>query len=229
MIRVLLVADVRLHREGLAGLFARDGGIRVAATSGSHENLTRDAEGADVAVIDAAGEDSVGAVQRVAAAASLPIVTLGTPRAPDQVIAFAEAGVLGFVEGEASVEELRSGIECAARGEASCPPRIATTLLARLAALTGVHRGVSEPTGLTRRERQIVQLIAEGMSNKEIAQRLCIEVATVKNHVHNILEKLKVGRRSDAVTRFRMLERGNGIASLAPETRPSMMDPIRIR
>jgi two-component system nitrate/nitrite response regulator NarL len=145
------------------------------------------------------------------------------------VIAFAEAGVLGFVEGGASVEELRSGIECAARGEASCPPRIATTLLARLASLTGVQRGVSEPTGLTRRERQIVQLIAEGMSNKEIAQRLCIEVATVKNHVHNILEKLKVGRRGDAVTRFRMLERGNGIASLAPVTRPSMMDPIRIR
>jgi two-component system nitrate/nitrite response regulator NarL len=229
MIRVLLVADVRLHREGLAGLLASDGRIRVAATADSHENLARDAEGADVAVIDAAGEDSVGAVKRVAAAASLPIVTLGTPNADDQVIAFAEAGVLGFIDGEASVDDLRSGIECAARGEASCPPRIATTLLQRLAALTGVQRGASEPTGLTRRERQIVQLIAEGMSNKEIARRLCIEVATVKNHVHNILEKLKVSRRSDAVARVRLAEGSNGSASSAPVPRPSMMDPIRIR
>ena len=229
MIRVLLVADVRLHREGLARLLARDGRIRVAATADSHENLAHDAERADVAVIDTAGEDSVGVVKRVAAAASLPIVTLGTPNGDDQVIAFAEAGVLGFVDGEASVDELRSGIECVARGEASCPPRIATTVLQRLAALTGGQRAKSEPTGLTKRERQIVQLIAEGMSNKEIARRLCIEVATVKNHVHNILEKLKVSRRADAVARVRLAEGSNGSASPAPVPRPSLMDPIRIR
>ena len=61
-------------------------------------------------------------------------------------------------------------------------------------------------SSLTVRERQVVQLIAEGLSNKEIATRLGIEVATVKNHVHNILEKLDVNRRSDAVARLRVVE-----------------------
>jgi ATP/maltotriose-dependent transcriptional regulator MalT len=64
----------------------------------------------------------------------------------------------------------------------------------------------AEPTALTARERQIVQLIAQGLSNKEIGSQLFIEVATVKNHVHNILEKLQVTRRGEAVARLRLVE-----------------------
>jgi two-component system nitrate/nitrite response regulator NarL len=209
VIRVLLVGDVRLHREGLATLLARDGRLQVAGMAGSREDLTREADTADVAVIDATSEDGVAAVKRVAAAAALPIVALGAPRTDDQVVAFAEAGVLGFVEHEASLDELRAGVESVARGEASCPPRIATTLVRRLNVMAGFRRTPPEAGNLTSRERQIVELIAEGLSNKEIAQRLCIEVATVKNHVHNILEKLKVSRRGEAAARMRVVE-GSG-------------------
>jgi two-component system nitrate/nitrite response regulator NarL len=91
------------------------------------------------------------------------------------------------------------------RGETLCSPRIAATLFRRVAALAADRRVGDERTlrRLTRRERQIVDLIADGLSNKEIAHRLQIEFATVKNHVHNILEKLQVTRRADAVAALR--------------------------
>lgn len=131
---------------------------------------------------------------------------MGIPDADEHLIAFAEAGVLGFLEGEATVDELVASVECVARGEASCPPRVAATLLRRITFLTAAPARAADSTALTARERQIVQLIAEGLSNKEIAQRLYIEVATVKNHVHNILEKLQVSSRGEAAARLRLVE-----------------------
>ena len=70
---------------------------------------------------------------------------------------------------------------------------------------------MTDDADLTRRERQIVGLIDQGLSNKEIASRLCIELPTVKNHVHNILEKLHVRRRGEAVARIRESRRAAGI------------------
>jgi DNA-binding NarL/FixJ family response regulator len=82
---------------------------------------------------------------------------------------------------------------------------VATTLLRRIAAPAPRPAPRLETTALTAREQQIVELIAEGLSNKEIGRRLYIEVATVKNHVHNILEKLQVSRRGEAVARLRLV------------------------
>jgi ATP/maltotriose-dependent transcriptional regulator MalT len=78
-----------------------------------------------------------------------------------------------------------------------------TAVLLRRVASLGTERRVDDRSGLTRRERQIVGLIGRGLSNKEIAGALRIEVPTVKNHVHNILEKLHVHRRAEAVTAAR--------------------------
>jgi len=89
------------------------------------------------------------------------------------------------------------------RGEAVCSPRVAGALLRRIAALATDGRSDRVPAHLTKREREIMGLIDEGLSNKEIAKRLRIEVATVKNHVHNILEKLQVHRRGEAAARVR--------------------------
>jgi len=84
-----------------------------------------------------------------------------------------------------------------------CSPRVAGALLRRIAALATDGRSDRVPAHLTNREREIMGLIDEGLSNKEIAKRLRIEVATVKNHVHNILEKLQVHRRGEAAARVR--------------------------
>src|SRR5262249_17004457 len=132
VIRVAVIAHVRLHRDGVAALLHADGRIRVAATAHTAGEARLDAE-VDVVVLDTAAEDGVMLVRRWAGGGR-PLVAIGIPRAEEQVLAFAETGVLGFVEWDAPVGELADCIEAAARGEASCPPRVATTLLRRIAA-----------------------------------------------------------------------------------------------
>jgi two-component system, NarL family, nitrate/nitrite response regulator NarL len=195
VIHVLLIGDVRLGREGIASLLAQDGQLEVSAHA-SEADWTRQREPVDVIVVTSAA-DVAGAVNR----SDVPIVLLGAPEDEDAVIALAELGVVGFVEREASLDELVVSVVSAAVGEATLPGRIATTLLRHVRSIAARPR--SPDLGqLTMRERQVLQLIAEGLSNKQIAARLGIEFATVKNHVHNILEKLEVTRRSDAVARL---------------------------
>ena len=205
MISIALLGDVRLNREGLAALLSRDGRVQVAAATPTAHGIPPAGSAVDVIVVDTGADAESQAVRDVVDNAPVPVVALGAPDDEQDVIAFAELGVVGFVEREAELDELVASVECAARGEASFPPRIATTLLRRISSLA-MRRASPEPTSLTARERQIVQLIAEGLSNKEIGTRLFIEVATVKNHVHNILEKLQVKRRDDAVARLRLVE-----------------------
>ena len=104
-----------------------------------------------------------------------------------------------------------------ARGEMLCSPRLAATLLRRVATLARGTRRLG-PVQLTPRELEIVELIDEGLSNKAIATRLSIELATVKNHVHNILEKLEVSSRAAAAARVRA---SSGRRRARPEPRGS--------
>ncbi len=104
---------------------------------------------------------------------------------------------------EASLEELVEVVESVARGESLLAPRIGALLLRRVAEAAGHKRAPTAAGRLTPRELQVVGLIDEGLSNKQIAARLSIELATVKNHVHSILEKLEVERRAEAAARVR--------------------------
>jgi DNA-binding NarL/FixJ family response regulator len=139
------------------------------------------------------------------------ILALGVPDEEDDVIACAEAGVAGYVMREDSLDALVVAIESVVRDEMLCSPRAAAALMRRVRVLSA-ERQEALGQKLTRRELEIVALIDEGLSNKAIAQRLCIELATVKNHVHNILEKLDVSRRAEAAARVRR-QRGTGPGS----------------
>jgi DNA-binding NarL/FixJ family response regulator len=130
------------------------------------------------------------------------VVILGVLESDENILACAEAGVAGYVPREASLEDLIEAIECASRGELRCSPRMGATLL-RLLALRAASSADHSSRTLTSREVEIVRLIEQGLSNKEIASRLGIQVATVKNHVHNLLEKLHVHRRAEAADRLR--------------------------
>jgi two-component system, NarL family, nitrate/nitrite response regulator NarL len=196
-----------MHREGIAALLAGDERLDVTTLARSVDGLRRSATPTDVVVVDTSLDDAAERIRQMASETATPIVALGVPDDEQTVVAFAESGVLGFVEREAPVAEVISSVLSAARREASFPPRVATTLLHRISS-SAARRASGDAAALTMRERQIVQLIAEGLSNKEIATRLYIEVATVKNHVHNILEKLQVSRRTDAVARLRLIEGG---------------------
>ncbi|HEX7241600.1 MAG TPA: response regulator transcription factor, partial [Longimicrobiaceae bacterium] len=120
----------------------------------------------------------------------------------DVVLACAEAGVSGYVSRGASLDDLVGALRSVARGELVCSPHIAGSLFRRVAALSE-RREASPAAVLTPREREILGLIDQGLSNKEISRRLRIELSTVKNHVHNLLEKLQVSRRGAAAACLR--------------------------
>jgi DNA-binding NarL/FixJ family response regulator len=153
----------------------------------------------DVVVLDMATRDSLGIARAIAdAQPDARIVAFAVAETDGEILACAEAGVAAWVPREGSIDDLVATIESVERGELRCPPKLASSLFRRLASLTRrlPHRSLAD--ALTGRERQILALIDRGLSNKEIAVRLSVEVTTVKNHVHNILDKLQVSRRNEA-------------------------------
>lgn len=203
MIRLLLVADIRLYQEALAQILAREGRLHVAAVAADAPAAVQLArQGAiDVALVDVAMSQSIAAIREIAPHAK--VVAIAMRESEADFVACAEAGIAGYVPRAGSVEDLIKVLESVARGELLCSPRSAAALLRRVATLAAGRPGRdSIGPGLTPREREIGALLEAGLSNKDIAVRLGIEVATVKNHVHNLLEKLQVHRRAMAVARL---------------------------
>jgi DNA-binding NarL/FixJ family response regulator len=200
-IRVFVVADIRLFREGLALVLKRCSRLLTVGTGSGRDETLRSigAASPDVVLLDMATPESYQIVRDVRRV--LPrvhVVALGVPEGEGSLLACAEAGVAGCVSRDGSPEDLVAAIETAARGDVVCPPQLVGPLWRRLAALAGNQRLSTPAADLTRRELEIVQLIEFRLSNKEIARRLGIEVATVKNHVHNLLDKLRVATREQA-------------------------------
>ena len=202
--RVLIVADVRLYREGLAASLVSREQLLVIATCASRADALAQIERltVDVVVIDMATRESlelIADLRRLRANAK--ILAFAVEEVTSEILDCAEAGAAGYVTVDASIDELVSAIESIARDELVCPPRIAATLFCHVAgrserSLRGVER-----RPLTSRERQVLHFIQEGYSNKEIAQELNISEPTVKNHVHNLLDKLQVTSRTQAAAR----------------------------
>jgi two-component system nitrate/nitrite response regulator NarL len=198
MIRVLIAADIRLYRDGLAQLLAREDGIMVVGAAAADRDALAQLTSlrVDVLILEVSSRGTLVTVRDVTAMApGVRVVALGLSDA--DMLACAEMGATAHVTRDASGDELISAVRSAARGEFVCSPRAAGSLVRRLATLAA-ERLDPALARLTQRECEIAILIDEGLSNKEIAVRLCIEVATVKNHVHNLLEKLDVHHRRDA-------------------------------
>jgi len=204
--RVLIISEVRLYREGLVRLLRRDERLDVVGTASDVPDalarLPEFEQPPDAVLLDVPAPVGLRAPEQLEPA--LPaarIVVLNVPEADEAaVIAWAEAGVSGLLDTGVDVDEVAQAVETTAQGGTVCSPKLAAVLLRRVA------RDAEEPhatTSLTARERQIAELIEQGHSNKEIAERLEIELPTVKNHVHNILTKLKATRRGQAAAMLR--------------------------
>lgn len=202
--RVLLVGDVRLYRELLENAVADEEGIEVVgSTSCDVAAMAAGMSAPDVVVVDAASLAIPEGVHALASAhPDAKIVGIGVADDEDSVVALLEAGALGYVTDEQPLTDLVPAVEAAANGELPCPPRISAALARRIAALAARVQGNPGNEALTPRQREIAALIAAGLSNKQIARRLLIEQATVKNHVHSILVKLGVGRRDQVGRRL---------------------------
>jgi two-component system nitrate/nitrite response regulator NarL len=208
MIRLAIVADIRLYREGLAECLGRRDGFEVVCTASTPTQawIGISELHPDTLLVDMAIDESRAAILHLMdLAPGTHIVALGVADVEGDVLACAEAGAAGYVPRDGSIEDLVAAIQCAARGELLCSPRMAGSLLRRVAALAAEQGHHPPALALTGREREVVRLIDQGLSNKEIARQLGIEVATVKNHVHNLLEKLQVHRRSEAAACLRDL------------------------
>ena len=205
-VRVFVVADVRVYRELLADALAREDGFEVEGSApGDIAGMAIGMAEPGVVLVDTASVPGPAGVRVLAAAApAAKIVAVGIPDDESAILGLAEAGVSGYVTVEQPLAELVAAVEAAANDELQCSPRVAAALAKRVATLAGGPRGNGERR-LTRREREIAALIAEGLLNKQIARRLSIEQATVKNHVHNILAKLGASRRDEVAVLLRTL------------------------
>lgn len=202
----MVLTDVRLYREGLAKILAAETCIELVGSGPpNHETIAWVvAAQPNVVLLEAAVACASSIVHDLARLSpSTKIVAYGVQDEEQQALRCAEAGVAAFVMGEATGQELAGTILSLAQGEFRCPPRVAAMMVQRLSALSQGVREDQRHERLTSRERRIVVLIDEGLSNKEIARRLGISLATVKNHVHSILEKLDVPRRAQAAAQFR--------------------------
>jgi DNA-binding NarL/FixJ family response regulator len=205
-IRILVVSDTRLYRDGLREVFGRTDTLSVIGAAAHAEDALEvlGTEPVDVVLLGLAGPDAIAAAQFITAAhAGVRIVALAVDDRPEDVVPLAEVGVCGYVARDASLSDLVHTLRSVVRGESPCSPGVAAGLLRRLATLTGGTSAPTAPGRLTAREQQVLSLMGEGLSNKQIARRLCIELPTVKNHVHHVLEKLQVHRRTEAVAVIR--------------------------
>jgi DNA-binding NarL/FixJ family response regulator len=193
-------------REGLIAMLAEQKNIVVvgAAASGSEALDQIKTLQPDVALVDIGLPDKDGIEVTLSLRKNAPkvkVIILGMIDLTDEIMACIEAGAVGYVLKEASFDYLVDTIRLAERGESFCSPRMAASLFSRIAELV-IDRAPEKTTPaikLTGRELEIITLIAEGLPNKQIAQRLYIETQTVKNHIHNILDKLQLHNRLEAV------------------------------
>jgi two-component system nitrate/nitrite response regulator NarL len=205
---VVVASDVRLYCEGLKLVFAADGRLRLARSADCADAAIAAIGGNDIGalLLDAALPDVRRVLRAVREhAPRLPIVMFGVPEHDEELLYCVEAGATAFVSRDVGSRELIETVLAALRGEAIISTRGAAQVLDRLVRRVRVAAQFTPDIELTPRERQIASLLDDGLSNKEIAQRLRICVATVKNHVHRILAKLHVRRRGQAASRLRSL------------------------
>jgi two-component system nitrate/nitrite response regulator NarL len=208
-LRILLVWGVRFIGECLVELLERDPLVSVVGLfSDLSEAVALGATlQADVILVDGRMAEGAAAVRRALdIVPGMRIVASGVRETEDDIVAWAEAGVIGYVPRTTPQSDFVRLIMDIHSGEQICSGRVAAGLLRRIArtANAGAHsNGLMVTPALTRRERQAAELIKSGLSDKEIARRLNISLATTKSHVHNLLGKLNARRRSEVAAHLR--------------------------
>jgi two-component system, NarL family, response regulator LiaR len=198
--KVIVVDDHDLYRRNLVALLIERGIEVIGQAARAPDGIIQASElHPDVVLMDLSmpGMSGIEATQRLAAAAPLTRVLVLTVVTDDQYVLDALlAGACGYVLKEASIEEIVAGVRAAAEGEAMISPRVASRLVARLRQADATP--ALDGSELTRREQEVLELLARGLDNAEIAQRLDLSQHTVKNYVSSILAKLQVENRIQA-------------------------------
>ena len=204
-VRIFIVSAIRLYREGLSEILnARNGFEVVGSASDAVKGVSMAAAthrrrtcSSSTWLATGARATSPDSSKRPL---SFPSSRSLSPNSRLTSSPWPKLARAASSRARASLDELADVLRVAARGEALCSPQMIAALLRRVATLARENTATSALTG---RELEVMALIDEGLSNKQIARRLSIELPTVKNHVHHILEKLGVQGRYEAAARLR--------------------------
>ena len=202
-IRLLLIEDNRLLREGLTALLRKQQDMNVVETVGNGENILAimKKHKPEVLLLDLGlrYRSSLNVVKLVRKNFSrAKIVIMDLIPAQADVLEFVQAGVSGFILKDATINDFLRTIRSVAKGLQVLPPNLTGSLFSQIVehAVTGSKAyEIIDSVRMTKREKQVIELISEGHTNKEIAQKLHLSTYTVKSHVHNILEKLALSTR----------------------------------
>lgn len=195
---VVVIAQGALRRFAWEALLEHQPGLSVAGTGpdASHAAGSVTSDGAAAILADGTGLGVEQAAELVAAE-DAGVLWLLEKLELDAVVALLRAGVMGCLSTEASVGELSRAIIAVGRGEIALPPSVAAAALAALASPVVADRRT--PEDLTAREREVVDLLVQGLTNKDIAQAMFLSVRTVEAHLRSIYDKLRVRSRTEAV------------------------------
>ena len=202
-IQILLIEDNRLLRDGIASMLKKHSDMHVVATVGNDENilLMMGKLNPNIVLIDLGlrNQNSLQVVKLIKKHfPETKVIVMNLIPLQADVFEFVQAGVSGFILKDANVAEFYKTIRSVYQGAQILPPHLTGSLFSQIVehAINGYKpSAIVESVRITKRERQVIELIADGFTNKEIAQKLHLSTYTVKSHVHNILEKLALHTR----------------------------------
>jgi DNA-binding NarL/FixJ family response regulator len=215
-ISLLLVNEIRLMGNVIVAALEGEPDIEVAACVTTYDEAVQIVQerDIDVALVSTRLPDN-GGLRLTSAIAELSpstkVLALGLTEEKKRVLRYVEAGASGYILKDDSLEDLIDIVHATQEGKVFVSPQIAAAMVERLSDLAqmfaGVENNLTDATTLTTRELEVLELISKGYTNQQIAQNLVIEVGTVKNHVHNILEKLNVRSRGEAAAYLAFINR----------------------
>jgi two-component system NarL family response regulator len=209
-IKVLLVIEVQLIGNIFASVLEDEADFEVAGCVPTLRQALEFIQTQPVAIVLVSaglpGNDALDLTRSITECApSARIVILGlSEKHQGDTLRYIEAGAAGYILKDSSLHDFLEILRLASKGEARVSPRMAGAMMERLSSLARMfsrfENKVSGDVRLTSRELEVLQFIGQGLTNQEIASRLVVEVGTVKNHVHRILEKLNVSSRDEAAS-----------------------------
>jgi DNA-binding NarL/FixJ family response regulator len=201
-IRLLLIEDNRLLRDGIAAMLKGHRDIKVVAASGNGENTILKIHELKPSIIlldlGLRSQNSLHVVEIVKKEfPQAKVIVMDLAPAQGDVLQFVKAGASGFILKDATLDDFLATIRSVADGGKVLPPVLSESLLSQIIehAINGGRTNLNKAIRMTKREREVIGLISDGLSNKEIAHRLHIATYTIKSHVHNIMEKLALHTR----------------------------------
>jgi DNA-binding NarL/FixJ family response regulator len=199
-IAIAVIEDNRLVREGISALLNQVSDLRVVAGASSGDLALLSERRPNVVLLDLGlrNGDSLRVAERVRR--EFPesrVIVMDLLPVHEDIMEFVHAGVSGFIMKDATLEDLVRTIRSVAEGEHVLPPQMTSTLFSQIAraAVASGRPEALDAVRMTKRERQVINLISDGLGNKQIAAHLHISIHTVKSHVRNVMEKLALHTR----------------------------------